>query len=244
LLGFDEAQDGRRSGSRPSKFELAQGGTLFFQDVDALPLEGQAVLLNALEAGMIQRMGNRRPIAIDVRVIASTSATMETLIAQGSFRPDLFYWLSTFSITLQPMRERPRDIPMVVERILKRLASQWGLSNLELASGVMDVLKRQPWPGNIREIEAVLGRAATQVGPNGLIMLNMLPAGMRNTATDADRLAVPVRPMLELERQAILQAAQQCQGNVTQMAQTLEISRTTLWRRMREFGIQPKDFRS
>ncbi|HET9915104.1 MAG TPA: sigma 54-interacting transcriptional regulator, partial [Anaerolineales bacterium] len=110
LLGYDESLDNKRLSGRPSKFELAQGGTLFFQDVDALPLEAQAVLINALEIGVIQRLGGQRAVEVDARIIASTSADMEVLIAQGAFRPDLYYRLSTFSIKLPPLRERPRDI--------------------------------------------------------------------------------------------------------------------------------------
>ena len=124
LLGYDELIENSRVSGRPSKFELAQGGTLFFQDVDALPLEAQAVLINALEIGVVQRLGSQRPIAVEARVIASTLADMEALISQGAFRPDLYYRLSTFTITLPPLRERPRDIPLVAERILTRFTRQ------------------------------------------------------------------------------------------------------------------------
>jgi transcriptional activator for dhaKLM operon len=244
LLGFEEVNDGRRVRSRPSKFELAQGGTLFFQDIDALPLEAQAALLNALEAGIIQRLGSRRPIEIDVRVLACTTAPIEKLIAQGSFRADLYYRLSAFLITLPPLRERPGDIPMVVERILKRLAQQWDLPNLSLEDGALEALRRYNWPGNIRELEAVLGRAAAQVGPTEAITPDLLP-GMVRYATRArpEDVEEPIQSLLEVERQAILRTAQLCQGNVTLMAQALDLSRTTLWRRMKEFGIQPRDFK-
>ncbi len=165
LLGYDEAGSNRHSG-RPSKFELAEGGTLFFQDVDVLPLEAQAVLLNALELRMIQRLGGHRAVDVNARIIASTSANMETLISQGAFRPDLYYRLSIFTIVLPPLRERPRDIPVIVDRILIRLNKQLGYK-VSLVPEVMDVFKKYPWPGNIREMEAVLGRAATQVAGAG-----------------------------------------------------------------------------
>lgn len=246
LLGFSEDGDGRRLASRPSKFELAQGGTMFFQDVDALPLEAQAVLLSALESRRIYRLGNQRPIEIDVRVIASTSADIEKLISQGSFRPDLYYWLSTFSITLPPLRDRPDDIPAVVERILHRLAEQWDLPELNLGPGVIDVLSGYHWPGNIREVESVLGRAATKVGSPPVVTLELLPPAIQHHGDHpADALIRgSIQPMLEVEREAILRTARLCRGNVTLMAQLLEISRTTLWRRMREFGIQPENFRN
>ncbi len=140
LLGNEESDDNKHLSGRPSKFELAEGGTLFFQNVDVLPLEAQSVLLNALELGVIQRLGSRRAIEVNARVIASTSANIEALIAQGSFRPDLYYRLSTFTVTLPPLRERPRDIPLVVDRILTRFKKQLGFQ-VSLAPEVMDLFK-------------------------------------------------------------------------------------------------------
>ncbi len=244
LLGHDESLGPAGLGGRPSKFELAQSGTLFFQDIDALPLEAQSVLLNVLEMGFVQRLGSRRPIEVDVRVIASTHVDMEALIAQGSFRPDLFYRLSTFAILLPPLRERPGDIPLIVDRILHRLSYQLGYS-FELGLGIMDVLKRCVWPGNVRELESVLGRAAMQVGPKGVIELTHLPGSIFYVAeTPKGPQAQPtVQPLAQIERETILRTTQLCRGNVTQMALALGISRTTLWRKLKEFSIQAKDYR-
>lgn len=246
LLGYDESNDGQRISGRPSKFELAQGGTLFFQDVDALPLEAQAVLINALELGVIQRLGSRRAVEVDARIIASTTANMETLIAQGSFRPDLYYRLSTFTITLPPLRDRPRDIPMVAERILSRFARQMGYQ-VSLAPEVMDVFRKYAWPGNIREMEAVLGRAATQVVGTGVIGLEHLPNHVRLMEADPQNirrfLQVQVSSLSEMERETILLMIQMYRGNVSRMAQVLEISRTTLWRKLKDYDIDPEEYR-
>ncbi len=244
LLGREEGGEGSHLSGRPSKFELADGGTLFFQDVDVLPLEAQSVLLNALELGVIQRLGSQRAVEINTRVIASTSASMEALIAQGAFRPDLYYRLSTFTVTLPPLRERPRDIPLVVNRILTRFERQLGYK-VSLAPDVMDVLKKYPWPGNIREVEAVLGRAAIQVAGTGLIGLAEIPGNVRRME------AVPqyVRPLLqvgsldEMEHETILLTAQTQRGNVSRMAYVLGVSRTTLWRKLKLYGIDPGEYR-
>ena len=115
---------------------------------------------------------------VDARVIASTPANMEALISQGAFRPDLYYRLSTFTVTLPPLRERPRDIPLVAERILTRLTRQLGFQ-VSLAPEVMDVFRKYSWPGNIREMEAVLGRAATQLAGTGVIGLENIPNNVR-----------------------------------------------------------------
>ena len=245
LLGYDEEGSNRHSG-RPSKFELAEGGTLFFQDVDVLPLEAQAVLLNALELRMIQRLGGHRAVDVNARIIASTSANMETLISQGAFRPDLYYRLSIFTITLPPLRERPRDIPVVVDRILIRLNKQLGYK-VFLATEVMDVFKKYPWPGNIREMEAVLGRAATQVAGAGEIGMLHIPGNVRRMETEtippSAQSLLQVGSLDEMERETILLTLQTQRGNVSRVAQVLGVSRTTLWRKLKSYGIKPDEYR-
>jgi transcriptional activator for dhaKLM operon len=245
LLGYDETVENKLISGRPSKFELAQGGTLFFQDVDTLPLEAQAVLFNALELGVVQRLGSQRAVEVEARIIASTSADMETLIAQGAFRPDLYYRLSTFTTTLPPLRERPRDIPLVADRILTRFTRQLGYQ-VSLAPEAMDVFRKYAWPGNIREMEAVLGRAATVAG-GGWIALEHIPNHVRlmeaNPQTVKPFLQVNVSSLREMEREAILLMVQMYQGNVSRMAQVLQISRTTLWRKLKDYGIDPAEYR-
>jgi transcriptional activator for dhaKLM operon len=246
LLGYDESIGNTQVSGRPSKFELAQGGTLFFQDVDALPLEAQAVLINALEIGVVQRLGSQRPVAVETRVIASTSADMETLISQGAFRPDLYYRLSTFTVTLPPLRERPRDIPLVTERILARFTRQLGYK-VSLAPEVTDVFRRYSWPGNIREMEAVLGRAATQIAGEGVISLAHIPSTVRLREASPQiirpTLQVKVSSLSEMERETIALMMQMYRGNVSRMAQVLDISRTTLWRKLKQYGFDPDEYR-
>lgn len=238
LLGIEEDTSGQLRGSRPSKFELAQGGTIFFQDVDYLPLEAQSVLLNVLELGIVQRIRGQRAIHVDVRIIASSTADIDALIAQGSFRADLYYRMSSFLIDIPPLRERPHDIPLVVDRILARLSSQLD-QPLKLAPGTMEVLKKIPWRGNVREIEAVLTRAAMQSAPGRDLELNrVLPLNHASLSshpmygTEAS-----IKNIQEIEREAIQQAAEICHGNVTLMAQSLGISRTTLWRRLKTLKL-------
>jgi len=246
LLGHDESIQAGHGKGRPGKFELAQGGTLFFQDVDALPLEAQAVLINALEIGVVQRLGSQRAVEVDARVIASTSADMETLIAQGAFRPDLYYRLSTFTITLPPLRDRPRDIPLVADRILTRFTRQLGYQ-VTLAPEVMEIFRKYAWPGNIREMEAVLGRAATQIAGAGRIGPEHIPNHVRmmeaNPGSVRPFLQVQVSSLSEMERETILLMMQMYRGNLSRMAKVLEISRTTLWRKLKEFGIDPQEYR-
>ena len=122
LLGFEQVSAHQNAGGRPSKFELANAGTLFFQDIEVLPLEAQALLLNVLEGGIIQRLQSTRLIDVDARIMASTTADLEDLVANGHFRADLYYRLSPFEISIPPLRERLADLPLLVERVLTRLA--------------------------------------------------------------------------------------------------------------------------
>lgn len=244
LLGYEEGFGIYQTESRPSKFELANGGSLFFQDVENLSLEGQSILLDVLEMGVLRRLGSDLPVQVDVRILAASSAKIEKLIDQGSFRSDLYFRLSAFTINLPPLREHPKDIPLLVQRILKRISSQLG-QPLSLAPEVIDVLKKYPWPGNIRELEVVLGRAAAQVDSLGVIDLVHLPGELHfpKSTLNKNQMIQTVHPLSEVERDAIQQTALQCRGNVTQMALALRISRTTLWRRLKEYDILPEDYR-
>jgi transcriptional regulator of acetoin/glycerol metabolism len=237
LVGYVEGRSGLH-GSRPSKFELAQGGTLYFKDVDALPLEAQAILLNYLELKVVQRLGSDRPIELDVRIIASTSANMERLIATRHFRADLYYRLGTFTIFLPPLRERKQDIPLYVDRILARLSRQLNCS-LSCEQGVMEALCRYPWPGNIRELESVLGPAAVQAVPSGVIKIKNLPESIQRPSflIEENQELVPIKKLEEVEREAIEKTAQVWKGNLTDMAQNLGIGRTTLWRKIKKYNI-------
>jgi len=243
LLGFDDSLDPKKPGGRPSKFELARGGSIFFQNIDDLPLEAQSILLNVLDLGIVQRLGSDRPIDIDVRIIASSSANIEKLIAQGNFRADLYYRLSAFEITLPALRDHLEDIPVLVERILSRLTRQLERP-VVLESGVMDALLRYGWPGNVRELESVLSRAAVQSGGSGAVGLMALPSYIQTPdESPADPPRLKVEPIYRVERALILQAAQVCKGNVSEMAKMLGIGRTTVWRRLKEMDIELTEYR-
>jgi len=244
LVGYEEELDTHRGRSRPSKFELAEGGTLFFQDVDALPLETQAVLVNVLELGIVQRLGSTRPIEVDVRVIAATSGDLEKRVAEGSFRADLFYRLSPFEIYIPPLRERESDFSLLVDRILQRFSQQHDRP-LALAPETLSIMRGYSWPGNVRELEAVLERAVVQAGASQVIGPMHLPVFVRYP--EKHSLAAPeivkVPTLDVVEREAILQAVQLYKGNVTQMARALGIGRTTMWRRLKQLDLSPDQFR-
>jgi transcriptional activator for dhaKLM operon len=245
LLGFDEGISEKMPGGRPSKFELADNGTMYFQDVESLPLEAQGVLLNVIDLGIVQRLGSKRPIEVDVRVVAAASKDIKDLIAQGNFRADLFYRLNSLEIRLPALRERTADLPLLLDRIIGRLAKQMN-RKLRYDPEIVDVLGKYSWPGNLRELEAVLGRAAVHAGFSGRISINHLPEYVRfpkrysKISGDTNR----IKTMEEIERENILNAAKLCNGNASEIARHLGIGRTTLWRKLKKSNIQLQDFKN
>jgi transcriptional regulator with PAS, ATPase and Fis domain len=245
FLGFEAGSfNSGPSTGQPSKFELAQGGTLFLEEVEALPFDMQAALLRVIEARDVIRLGGTRVIPVDARVIASSAVDLEAGVAEGTFRADLLYRLSSFVITIPPLRERPEDIPLVVDRLLARLNTQLG-QTLTAAPETHKLLSAYPWPGNVRELESALERAAL-VCDGHPIRPEHLPAAIRHrrAMTPGKSQTEPVRSLKETERQAILVAGRAARGNLTQTADFLGIGRTTLWRKIKELGLSPEDFRT
>lgn len=241
LVGLDPSLMHENASSRPGKFELAEGGTIFFKDVEALSYEAQTILLNVLELGIVQRLGSRTPTPVDVRVIASTSADLEKLVAKGSFRPDLYYRLSPFEIRLPALRERIQDLSFLIENVLGRF-NRSQVSQMTVAPQTMTLLRSYHWPGNIRELEGVLERAVAQAGSSTVLEPDHLPEFIRQP--DQQHSQVPeILPLEEIERQELLRAAQVYQGNLSQMARALGLGRTTVWRRLKDFEIEIDEFR-
>jgi transcriptional activator for dhaKLM operon len=239
FLGFEAgAFNSAASSGQPSKFELAQGGTLFLDEIETLPLETQAALQRVIEMGDVIRLGGNRVIPVDVRIIVSTTRSMDELLELDSFRHDLLLRLSSFVISMEPLRKRREDIPLLVEHILDRLTVQLGRP-LKVSPEALEALTEYPWPGNIREIESVMERAALLFEGPQIELENLPPAiGKRSALVKGKPLVQPIQTMVEAEKSAILIAMQAAQGNLTKAAQALGISRTTLWRKIKELGIQ------
>lgn len=242
LIGVAEGVHDGKPGGRPSKLELADGGSIFFKDVEALPLEAQSILLNVLELGIVQRIGSQHPIEVNTRIIASSADNLEKRVAEGSFRADLFYRLSPFEIHLPPLKERLEDLPSLIDNILTRLTRQDELRR-SVPFETMMLLKEYEWPGNIRELEAVMERMIIQAGNSAILTPRHLPdfRSSSNAKTEGQNKPVSLR---EAQKEAILKAARHFKGNVTKMSAHLGVGRTTLWRRLKEFDIGLDDFRA
>ena len=240
FLGYEPGAFRSGSQGQPSKFELAHGGTLHLEEIDALTLEMQGALLRVIDAGEVMRLGGSRVISVDVRFVATTSADLERHVINGDFRADLFYALSRIPIRLPALHDRMADLPMHVFATLERLHRQSG-RRLEVSPEAMQVLRRYRWPGNVRELENALERAAV-LTDTGIIEVRHLPEMIRGRGWPGEPFE-HVPAMHEAEYEAILRAASACQGNITKMAEMLGIGRTTLWRKIKAGNIRVDDFR-
>src|SRR5262249_8511282 len=144
---------------RTGRFEIANGGTIFLDEVGEMPLDLQVKLLRVLQEGEFEPLGSSRTIHVDVRVIAATNRNLEEAVREGVFRSDLYYRLNIFPITLPPLRERREDIPMLVRHFVKALSKKAGKNIDSVAHEAMAALRSYPWPGNIRELRNVIERA-------------------------------------------------------------------------------------
>lgn len=244
LCGTVEGMFSPGGEARPGMIELADGGTLYLQDVDQLPLEAQTVLLRAIELGIVQRLGSRVPIEVDVRVIASSQVDLREKVAEGTFLPDLYARLSVFRIVLRPLKERPEDIPLIVESVLRRFSLGRGRP-LKMDEQAAEALRMYEWPGNVRELEAALEAAVARLGPESVIRSLHLPEKIlsRASSTPSLRLDGHDLDLEKLEREAFARAAEVTRGNVAAIAALLGVSRTSVWRKAKRWGVDLRDFR-
>jgi transcriptional regulator of acetoin/glycerol metabolism len=242
LFGYEGgAFTGADREGRPGKFELANGGTLFLDEIGDMPRDLQTSLLRALETRTITRIGGQQVISVDVRIIAATHKPLEAAVADGAFRADLFYRLNVFTIHVPPLRERAEDIPALLYVILSRHSATLGHA-ITVDPAALAVLLAYPWPGNIRELENTIERAV-YVAEDGIIRPRDLPQDVRAAAGAAGTDMPPTIPTLppempslrweraQSEAEAIRRALAATDGNVTEAARLLGISRATLWRR-------------
>jgi transcriptional regulator of acetoin/glycerol metabolism len=236
---------GKQGKSHTSKFELANGGMLYFQDIDLLPLEGQEILLRYLKTGTIQQPGSNHRSEVQVRILAATCESLENLVREGKFNGELLRWLSVFQIELPPLRARKEDIPVLANHILTRFSCRYR-SSLDLAPDSLSMLCNYDWPGNIRELELIMERAVYCLGNECVIKPAHLPLslaklpGMSLVEHPPER----AQPLTELQEEALIQAARDCNGNLSEIARVLGIGRTTVWRWFKRMNISPDSFRS
>ncbi|MDI6894882.1 MAG: sigma 54-interacting transcriptional regulator [Bacillota bacterium] len=243
LFGYEEGSfTGARRGGMKGKFEQAQGGTIFLDEIADLDASLQAKVLHATDEGEVCRLGGSAPVRLDVRLIAATNRDLESLVAAGGFRQDLYWRLNVVCIRLPPLRERRCDIPVLVDQLLPEIARRAGCPSLSISEAAGEVLMHYSWPGNVRELRNVL-EAAALLADDGVIGPGHLPARLRR-GRDAE--AEPVRvmqvaPLREVvaraERQLIAMALHSARGDRRRAMAMLGISRSSFYQKARACGL-------
>ena len=224
------------AGNKLGLFEEADGGTLFLDEIAEMPAALQVKLLRALQSGEVRRLGATQTTIIDVRVIAATHGDLVARISQGTFREDLFYRLNVIHVPLPPLRERREDLPALAEHFLARSAGKLGRT-LRLSPGALERLLRYPWPGNVRELENAIERAAI-LARTETVEADDLPPHVAAGLQLGPSPALPRQISLaDAERAHILQTLERVGGSHSSAAEALGIGRTTLWRKLKEYGL-------
>jgi PAS domain S-box-containing protein len=234
LFGHEKAAFTGAVRSKVGRFELARGGTLFLDEIGELKPELQVKLLRVLEQKVFERVGGTRLIPMQARIISATNRDLAKALREGTFREDLFYRLRTVPINIPPLRERKEDIPLLIDHFITRFNDKYKKEVRGVDPKVLRLFLTHPWPGNVRELERVLEHAYVFVkGP--VIFLNHLPAMDEFTA---ERRPDPISISSEsLDRETIQLTLAKVKGKREEAANLLGISRTSLWRKMKEFGL-------
>jgi two-component system NtrC family response regulator len=226
----------------PGRFRLAEGGTIFLDEVGELPLELQPKLLRVLQEKTVEPVGGSVTHKLDARVLAATNADLENAVSEGSFREDLYYRIAVIPVHLPPLRERREDIPLLV----RHYAAKRGGENIVFGKDVLDAMNRYPWPGNVRELENTVERLLI-MREGSAISIDELPEKVRNGVEKSSASIVNLPPegysLEQLEREIVLEALERNGWNQTSAARFLRIPRHVLIYRMEKYGIETPEKR-
>ncbi len=240
LFGHEEGSFTGADRKKPGRFELADGGTVFLDEIGELPPSLQAKLLQVIEHKQFMRVGGSKTIHVDVRIVAATNAPLEAMIADGRFRADLYYRLNEYSINIPPLRERSGDIPLLAMHFFDRFKARSNAKDLNLNNAIMEILMRHKWPGNVRELEAVIrryvlsGREETIYSALGNFTA---PPAARPLEKSIVR---SVNTLDEMEAQTLLRVLTDVRWNQRRAAENLGISYSALRRRIAKHGLRSR----
>ena len=220
--------------SRSGRFEIASGGSLFLDEIGNISAAMQAKLLTVLQQREIVRVGSNKPIPIDIRLICATNRDIYEMVAKNTFRQDLLYRINTVEISLPPLRERKEDIPLLADHYLKLYAAKYQKEQLQISQTTLDKLIAYHWPGNIRELQHAIERAVIMSNTQKLLPSDFL---LKNAEPGRHKNIPDTLNIESLEKNAIETAIELACGNLTKASEELGIGRTTLYRKMRRYGI-------
>jgi formate hydrogenlyase transcriptional activator len=224
---------------KKGRMEMADGGTLFFDEIGDIGLELQPKLLRAVQEQEFERLGSSRTIHVDVRMIAATHRSLPDMVRKGSFREDLFYRLNVFPIEIPPLRERREDIPLLVDYFVSKLSRRMGKQINSIPDHAIEILTRKDWPGNIRELANVIERAVI------LTRGDELYVPVEELAASSDACVTAGSNFHQAESSVIISALKEASGRVSGLggaAERLGLKRTTLQRKMRKLNISRADY--
>ncbi|WP_018086077.1 sigma-54-dependent Fis family transcriptional regulator [Desulfurispora thermophila] len=238
LFGYsDGAFTGARRGGQPGKFELADGGTLFLDEIGDMPLEMQASLLRVLQEKTVTRVGGKKAIPVDVRVIAATNKDLHQEVRKGNFRQDLYYRINVMTIEIPPLREREGDLELLMAYYLNELTVMLGKKISHIDPAAREILLNYHWPGNVRELANVLEQAII-VADEDVIMVRHLPRYIFSARHAVGSSISRISTLEQVEKSAIEEALARCKGNISRAAQELGIGRNTLYSKIKKYGIR------
>jgi PAS domain S-box-containing protein len=240
LFGYMEgAFTGAKKGGKIGKFELANNGTIFLDEIGDMPLAMQAKLLRVLQEKEIERVGGTRTIPIDVRVIAATNKNLEKMVAEGQFREDLFYRLNVMSVDIPPLREREDDAASIAVKLLEKLSAQLGVHVCHISTNAMEHILNYKWPGNVRELENVLERAINLTDTDTIHTVH-LPYNITSSKKSHRLLkGETLKSILEeTEKEMIKKCLEEFDYNKVRVAEILHISRSSLYDKIEKYELE------
>lgn len=224
---------------RKGRFELADKSTLFLDEISEISPDIQVKLLRVLEEREIERVGGSRPIKVDIRLITATNRDLAAMVESGRFREDLYFRLKVVTLRVPPLRERPEDIPLLVDHFITQFCRENGREKLRVTPEVIERMKAYSWPGNVRELRNMVESMVVLARRKNLTV-DDLPPELRQVSEEPRLIARPLATLAEIEKQAILETLKAMGGNRTKTAERLGIGRRTLIRKLNEYGVNDR----
>jgi Nif-specific regulatory protein len=243
LFGHEKGSFTSAIGMRKGRFELADNGTIFLDEVGELSPAMQAKLLRVLQEKTFERVGGSRPIKVDLRIIAATNRDLKAMADKGTFREDLYYRLNVFPITVPPLRDRASDIILIADHFAAIFSQQMGKSIVRISTPALNMLMAYHWPGNVRELENAIERSVI-LSDDGVIHGYNLPPSLQTSTETGTNFGCGLDGKLNaVEYEMLIEALKTHQGNMTDAAKDLGLTRRILGLRMEKHNISYKDFR-
>ncbi len=238
LFGYEEgAFTGAKKGGKIGKFEQANDGTIFLDEIGDMPLGMQVKLLRVLQEKEVERVGGTRTVKVPARVITATHRDLEQMVREGKFRQDLFYRLNVVNLEIPALRQRPEDIPVLIEYFLDKLGRVLGCGRKRMSPEALEILLNHNWPGNIRELENVLERALNMV-EGEKILPEYLPLYLTETKKVNSTVNSLKEALARTEQELLRQALESCHGNSLEAAKLLGLSKSTFYERIARYGLR------